>query len=124
MEANLSITSPGRDDEFVFGLTRDLLNTLNKETEIKATLKESPPAATAKGDMTIVGTIVLTIMGGGGVAVALVNVLKSYVERGHPLDITLERKDGEKLSLKSGNFSAEQLTQVTKLIHDFFKGFE
>jgi hypothetical protein len=64
----------------------------------------------------MVGTIVLSLIGSGGVAVTLINLLKSYIDRGHNLKIRLKTKSGESVDLEANNLRPEQIEQTTKLI--------
>ena len=121
MSTTLSIISPSIDEEDLNELALDLCRTINDETDVTA-----EPAATTsarrgdKGDMITIGTIVLSLIGSGGVVVTLINVLKSYLERGRPIEIELEHPDGRKLKIKGDDVKQDQLDQTMKVAREFF----
>ena len=120
MSTTLSVTSPSLDPEELNQLTLDICRTINDETDVTATPAEiSSRRSGVKGDMLTIGSLVIGLLSSGGV-VALINVLKSYMDRGRPIEIELERPDGKKLKLKSDNIQQEQLDQTMKLANDFF----
>jgi hypothetical protein len=123
MSTTLSITSSDIDAEDLNELTLDLCRTINSETEITAEPAQSPQERRGvKGDMLAIGTIVLGgLLGSGGVVVTLINVLKSHLERGRPMEIELERPDGAKLKIKGDDVKEDQLDRTMKLAQDFFK---
>lgn len=121
MSTILSVTSSSVDSEDLNELTLDLCRAINDETEVTA----EPAAASQsrpgdKGDAIAIGSIVLGLISSGGVVVTLVNVLKSYVERGRPIEIELEHPDGRKLKIKANNLQPDQLDNTMKLAEDFF----
>jgi len=123
MSTTLSITSSDIDAEDLHELTLDLCRTINSETDITAEPAQSPQHRRGvKGDMLAIGTIVLGgLLGSGGVVVTLINVLKSHLERGRPMEIELERPDGAKLKIKGDDVKEDQLDRTMKLAQDFFK---
>ena len=121
MSTTLSITSSDIDAEDLHELTLDLCRTINSESDIKAEPAQSPARRDAKGDMLTIGSIALGLISSGGVVVTLINVLKSYLERGRPIEIELERPDGAKLKIKGDDVKQDQLDRTMKLAQDFFK---
>ena len=121
MSTTLSITSSDIDAEDLNELTLDLCRTINSETDIKAEQAQSPARRDTKGDMLTIGSIVLGLISSGGVVVTLINVLKSYLERGRPIEIELERPDGAKLKIKGNDVKEDQLDRTMKLAQDFFE---
>src|SRR5262245_59704841 len=105
MIATLSITSPTHDHDALNELTIAMCRSINNETDSTAELAEEPPTRRGdKGELLTIGSIVLGgLLGSGGVVVTLINVLKSYFERGRPIEIELERPDGAKLKIKGEN---------------------
>ncbi len=119
MAVTLSMISE-LEPERVHELTVDLCRTINAETEIAAQLPASEgPAEGNKGDVVTIGTIVLALIGSGGVAASLIGVLKSYVERDRTFAVELKRPDGTKLKLNSENLSSDQMDKTVKLVKDF-----
>jgi hypothetical protein len=121
MSTTLSITSSDIDAEDLNELTLDLCRTITSETDIAAEPAQSPARRDAKGDMLTIGSIVLGLISSGGVVVTLINVLKSYLERGRPIEIELERPDGAKLKIKGDDVKQDQLDRTMKLAQDFFE---
>lgn len=56
----------------------------------------------------------------GGSAVALLDVMKSYLARDSTLELTLERNDGAKLILNVKNMRKEQIDETFKAFKEFF----
>lgn len=118
MNATLTLTSDDLDDDDIQALTRDLANTINRESdEVSASLPEGPARAGMRGDPVTVGTIILTLIGAGGVAVKLVEVLKSYVERPNHLKVTVKNGRGESVEIDGSNLSRQQLDGVIKILN-------
>jgi hypothetical protein len=123
MSTTLSITSPSIDAEDLNKLTIDLCETINSESDITAELARSQDTRRgATGDMLTIGSIVLGgLLGSGGVVVTLIGILKSYLERGRPIEIELERPDGAKLKIKGDDVKQDQLDRTMKLAQNFFE---
>lgn len=117
MNINLQIYSDSLSPNTLQDLTRQVYQSIKKETKIQVNLDEQFQDNT-KGEVINTGTIILTFITGGG-AVALINVLKSYIDRGSRLEMTLE-KDGKKLSLNSINTDSSQIDQTIDLLSRFF----
>jgi hypothetical protein len=100
-------------------LTRDMADAFRQQNVGCVTLPEQVPQTGSKGDPVAIGQIILTLIGAGGVAVSLVNVLRSYVERKPTLKIEMSRSDGKKLSLQAENLSTHQLAETTKAVQEF-----
>jgi len=101
-------------------LTRDMADTFRHQQNVGCvTLPERVPETGGKGDPVAIGQIILTLIGTGGVAVSLINVLRSYVERKPSLKIEMSKSDGRKLSLQAENLSTHQLAETTKAVQEF-----
>ncbi len=117
MNAILLVTSIGENEEYVQRITRDLCNDLNREIDgVEAELQEKPHRAGTKGDAITIGTIILTLIGSGGVVVSLVNVLKAYVDRGSHMKLRIKGKNGEEIELDGANLSVDQIKQTTDIV--------
>jgi hypothetical protein len=117
----LSLSSSSLPDEVIQDLTFDLCGDLRRELDAKAKISEpSAIRPDTKGDPITVGTIVLSLIGSGGVAVTLINLLKSYIDRGHHLKISVKGKNGETVDVDADNLGPEQIEQTTKLITKIF----
>lgn len=112
----LSLSSSNLSDEVIQQLTYDLCADLRRELDEDARVPEELPTnAGIKGDPVTIGTIVLSLVGSGGVAVTLINLLKSYVERGHHLSISIKCKN-RTIDVGAENLGPEQIEQTKKLI--------
>jgi Effector Associated Constant Component 1 len=121
MSTTLSVISPSIDSEDLDELTLDLCRTINSETEVTAEPAGAPTTQPGdKGDVLTIGSIVLGLISSGGVVVTLINVLKSYLERGRPIEIELEHPDGRKLKIKGDDVKQEQIDQTMKVAREFF----
>ncbi len=103
-----------------YGLCRDLRD----EVGINAHLVTQPAAIGHKGDLSALGQIVLSGLGAGGFAVALVNVLKSYIERKPSLQFELQKKDGDKLTIRAEDLRGDDITRLTQVIKEAVEGKE
>jgi len=121
MQATLFITDPDAVDEQKQQLTRDLVKTLNRETEIDAALAEPAAAAPgSRGDPVTLGTIALTFLTSGA-AVALIKVLETYFQRKSSLQVELKKPDGRALTIHAENMRAEQIEKTARLARQFFQ---
>lgn len=122
MNITMSLVSDELDDQQLQEVARDLCAAINDETPASASVASSEAASGAghKGDVVSIGTLILGLLGSGGVAVSLIGVLKSYMERGRPIEIEMERPDGKKLKIKADNVENEKIEQTMKLAREFF----
>ena len=116
MNVLLEVDSPDLSSESLQELTYDLCVTLRRELEAEAEVAGHEVGGVGlKGDPVTLGTIVLTLLGGGGVVVAFINVLKSYVERSRPFSIKIKTENGE-VEVSGDSLRPEQIEQTRKLI--------
>src|ERR1051325_11465199 len=115
MNITMSLVSTELDEQMLQGVAQELCATINEETPATAAIAEQPSTGEAghKGDLVSIGTLVLGLLGSGG-------VLKSYMERGCPIEIEMERPDGKKLKIKADNVGADKIDQTMKLAREFF----
>lgn len=115
MDITLSIDSPELDQEEIHELTRHISNKLNDEVDNAGVkLLEQEGQIGTKGDPLTIGTIILTLIGSGGVAVSLINVLKSYVDRKDTIVIKIKSKNGDEVEINANNLSATQINETIK----------
>ena len=85
MPVILSIAAADLDDETLQALTRQLRDDLRDEANLEAVLVTQAAEAGTKGDIELIGQILLKAVGAGGAlavsGVALFNVLKVYAAR-------------------------------------------
>ncbi len=103
-------------------LTAGLLRSINQETDLTARLPEERGGAGTKGDAVTIGQIVIVALSSGTV-VALLQVLKSYLERKPTLEIELVLPD-KTLKMKAEHFSPEQLAQTMQAVQHCLKVVE
>ncbi|WP_449243813.1 effector-associated constant component EACC1 [Desulfobacca acetoxidans] len=121
MNIILRITSKDLDAEDLQEVTNSLSMTLRDDTDIAVNLPEEAASPGAKGDPVTLGTLILTALTSGTV-VALFNVLKSYFDRGHSLEIELHRSDGKTIKIKAENLQKAQIDSTIKIAQDFLGG--
>lgn len=102
-------------------VTRDLVRHLNDQQGLRTELDASDAPEGAKGDLVTIGTIIMQLLASGGVLVALIDVLKTYVQRVPSLEFTIERPDGGKLTLKGSHLAPEQSQQTLSELKEFLK---
>jgi len=120
MNAKLSLHDSSLSQEDITELTRRLQQDINQETDLTAAVPETPGGLGAKGDVSIIGQILLAALSSGTV-VALFQVLKSYVERKPTLRLELKTPDGRELMLAAEHFSAGQIEQTIQAAKQFCK---
>ncbi|CAK8723426.1 hypothetical protein GMJAKD_12750 [Candidatus Electrothrix aarhusensis] len=113
MNAKLSLHHNGMSDEDIQELTIDLKNSVNQETELIARLPEEAGGPGTKGDAVTLGQMFLAALSSGTV-VALLQLLKAYIERTPKITITIEHPDGRKISIEGEDLKAGQLEQTTE----------
>jgi hypothetical protein len=124
MSAILSLSATDLDEDDLQNLTHRLCRDLRDEVGINVHLVTQPAAIGHKGDLSALGQIVLSGLGAGGFAVALVNVLKSYIERKPSLQFELQKKDGDKLTIRAEDLRGDDMTRLTQVIKEAVEGKE
>ena len=119
MEATVGISCESLADDDLQALTRQLSTTLNRETDVEAAMPEAPAEPGSRGDPAILHTLLLTFMTSGA-AVAMFQVIKSYVERNKSLTMTFKRADGQELVIDQTNMGADQLDKTVEFARAFF----
>jgi hypothetical protein len=103
-------------------LTRELAATLDRQSNIAATLPEAVPAKGKRGDALAIGTILLQLVGSGGVIVSLVGVLKTWFERKPTLELELQRPDGAKFRLHAESLGSDEIAHFRQQLDNFIEG--
>ena len=122
MAAVLSLLATDLDEDALQNLTQRLCRDLRDEAGVDAHLATQPAVVGHKGDLPVLGQIAIAALGAGGFAVALVNVLKSYVERKPSLQFELQKKDGDKLTIKAEDLRGDDMTRLTQVIKEAVEG--
>lgn len=121
MHATMQITSAVLSAEELDSLTRQLAQTIARETDISAQFPEQPPTPGAKGDPITIGTLALSFLSSGA-AVALFEVLKTYIGRVSNLAIEVKRPDGSQVSISAQNMKPEQLQDTVARLRGLLEG--
>jgi hypothetical protein len=121
MAIELSLRAADLNEDELQELTRELRDELQAETAAEVTLNttpvQSPTAGIQRksGEWELVGQLVLKGLGvglGGGGSVALVNVLKTYLQRKPTLEIEIKRKGGDTIKVKADDLSKAERQAV------------
>jgi hypothetical protein len=120
IDARLSLHNSEMSDEDIQELTVALRRSLQQETDLSARLPEEIGGPGSKGDAVTIGLILLTALSSGTV-VALLQVLKSYVERKPTLRIEIEHPDGRKVKIEAEHLSVAQIEQTTQTIKQLLR---
>jgi Effector Associated Constant Component 1 len=118
----LSISATDLDDESLQKLTRELCQELRDEAGIESSLAEQPAAPGRKGDLATIGQILIAAVGAGGPIVALVNVLKAYVQRKPSLQFEFHTKDGDKVRITADDLRGEDMEKLLQAINHLIEG--
>ncbi len=118
MNATLDLSCDDLADDDLQAMTRQLSMVLNRETDVAAVMPEAPPEPGARGDAAVLHTLLLTFMTSGA-AVAMFQVIKSYVERNASLKLTLKRADGQEIVIDQTNLRAGQVDATLALAQGF-----
>ena len=115
MDAKLSLHHDAVSDEDLQELVFSLTQTVNQETDLTARPPEEAAGTGSKGDPVTLGEIFIAALSSGTV-VALLQVLKSYVERKPTLRIEIERPDGNKVTIAAEHLDPGQIEQTTQAV--------
>ena len=124
MPITLSLSAADLDNDDLQDLTRRFCRDLTDESGVKAELATQQAEPGAKGDLPLYGQIVIAAISGGGFAVALVNVLKAYVQRKPSLQFELTKKNGDKVKIKGDDLRAGDMNDLTQTIKKAIEGME
>lgn len=119
MTEKLTVVSKRLDPAGVHALTLDLVSSINAGTDARAEIPEGEARPGERGDPVTLGAIALSFVSSGA-AVALFEVLKAYFERDESLEMSFERPDGRKLTIKAENMSAERIDDSMAFAQAFF----
>jgi hypothetical protein len=121
MPVTFSLSASDLDDEALQKLTRQLSRDLRDEAGIESILAKQPAPPGAKGELEIIGQILVAAVGAGGAIVGLVNVLKAYVQRKPSLQIEMQDEAGRKLIVKADDLRAYDLSKLVQSTQKFFE---
>ena len=116
MAITLSLSAADLDNDDLQDLTRRLCRDLIDEAGVTATLATRTAEPGAKGDLAVLAQIIIAAVGAGGFAVALVNVLKAYVQRKPSLRFEWRKKNGDKITIITDGLLASDMNHLTQAI--------
>jgi hypothetical protein len=121
MDVTLTIGCNELDDSQLGAVARAMIRGLQDEGLDATAARAADAVSGTKGDAVTIGTIALSLIGSGGVAVTLLQVLKAYLERKSTLCFEITHPDGRKVSLDASFFGKAQMEQTRKILTDLLK---
>jgi hypothetical protein len=118
MKFTLKISSAALSDEEMNTLTRQLAQTISRETDISTEIPEHQSEAGVKGDPITIGVLALSFLSSGA-AVALIEVLKTYLGRASSLTFEAKRPDGSQMKISAENMKPEQMQDTVARLSSF-----
>jgi len=112
----LSVSATDLDEESIQELTRQLCQDLRYEAGIESSLAKESAGSGTKGELEMLGQVLIAAVGAGGSIVALVNVLKTYVERKPSLQIKVQKKSGDVVEIIANDLPGHDLTKLVRTI--------
>lgn len=112
----LSVSATDLDEESIQELTRQLCQDLRYEAGIESSLAKESAGSGTKGELEMLGQVLIAAVGAGGSIVALVNVLKAYVERKPSLQIKVQKKSGDAVEIIANDLRGHDLTKLVRTI--------
>lgn len=117
MDITLSLSSDDLSGEDLQQLTRQMCGDLRDEAGIDASLAtKEAGAGTKSGEMELIGKILFAVVGAGGPLVALISVLKIYVQRKPSLQFEIQKKGGDKVKIKADDLKDNDMTRLVQTI--------
>jgi hypothetical protein len=120
-DVTLTIRCNDLDASRLDAMTRAMTRSLRDEGLDATAARAADAVPGAKGDAITSATIVLSLIGSGGVAVTLLQVLKAYLERKSTLCFQITHPDGRKLSFDASFFGKAQQEQTRKILTDLLE---
>ena len=91
-------------------MTRELQGSLRSQGCIRAELVTRPATPGERsGTVELLGQLALSFAGGGG-AIALLNCIKTYLDRDRSLRVRLKRPDGQEIEIEGTNLDIEAVS--------------
>lgn len=118
MNATLSLHSSRMAAEDIQELTAELLQSIKRDTDVSATLPEQAGRPEDKGDLSVLGEIVLAVLNPGTV-IAFLQILQPYFNRHPSVTMKIKAANGNELELVATNFNADQSVQLIQAAKQF-----
>jgi regulator of sirC expression with transglutaminase-like and TPR domain len=106
---------PDGDLQEISALTREMVRSIEQNTEASVDLPQSIGPPGSKGEALLIGQLLLTFLTSGA-AVALIDVFKPYFARHPKLEIELSNAGGEVLKLKAEDIAPKALSETVSRI--------
>lgn len=119
-DVSLKLRCAELDDSRLQSLTLDLAKSLRSENIGVVKRAETPPGVGDKGDPITIGTIFMTLIGSGGLAVKFIDAMKPYFERKPKLVLKLARPD-KSVEITAESLSGKQLRETLEMLNRFFE---
>jgi len=102
-------------------LTREVLSDLEGQSGLSARQGARDAAAGERaGEVPLLGQLILTFVTAGA-ATALINCLKSYIERDRRMKFRLRKNDGTELELDGARFDAQAIGETIRQVERFLR---
>lgn len=116
MSLHLGLSADDLNADLLQELTRQLCIDLRDEAGLESGLAETGSTTGTRGDLEIIGQIMIKAVGAGGAIVALINVLKVYAQRKPSLQFEFQNKSGRKLKIKADDLRSDDMTKLLETI--------
>ena len=118
MEIRLSIHSEGSPSRAA-RLTRELQRDLRRQSALRVRPVTRPARSGERAvGVELIGQLAVAFLGGGGAGVALINCLKTYLERDRSLRFKLTRPDGQVIELEGSDLSPDLVQRVIRNLEE------
>jgi Effector Associated Constant Component 1 len=117
MDGKIQLRAPNLAPEQVRDISASLLKDLVAELGLDARLATESGSPGDRGDPVTIGMIIVSLVKSGAI-LGFTRLLQTYISRVPSLELTIARSDGQKIQLKSTNFTDEQLDKtLTSIQH-------
>ena len=113
----IELSAPNLAPEQLQDISSSLLKDLAVELGLNARFTTEAGKLGDKGDPITIGAIIVSLAKSGAI-LGVIRLLQTYIRRVPSLELTIARPDGQKLKLRSNNFTEEQLDKTLKSIQN------
>jgi len=117
MDGTIQLTAPNLAPEQLQDISSSLLKDLVVELGLNARFTTEAGKLSDKGDPVTIGVIIVSLAKSGAI-LGLIRLLQTYIRRVPSLELTVARPDGQKIKLRSSNFTDEQLAKTLKSVQN------
>ena len=98
--------------------TRQMETDIRRHTSCDAKHLSHPPTDGSKGDLGLMGQLVLTFLS-GGTAVALVDLFRAYLDTDPTVEFELTRSDGTSYRFKATDMATDRMNRTFEAFRAF-----